>query len=67
MDLRAECALGTAPSTGFPPNQDLDYAEEFALHSSVWSGLPFYDGPDGAQALPSATPNPATTLGEKEE
>ncbi len=67
MDLRAECALGTAPSTGFPPNQDLDYAAEFALCSSVWSGLPFYDGPDGAQASASATPSPATTLDTKEE
>lgn len=55
MDLRAECGLGTAPSTGLPPNQDLDYAEEFALCASVWSDLRFYDYPDGAQALPSAT------------
>jgi hypothetical protein len=67
MDLRAECTLGTASSTGFPPNQNLDCAEEFALCSSVWSGLLFYEGPDGAQALPSATPSPATTLDKKEE
>ena len=66
-DLLAECALWTAPWTGYPPYQDPDCAEEFALCSSVWSGLPLYDGADGAQALPSATPSPATTLDKKED
>ncbi len=67
MDLLAECALWTAPWTGFPPYQDPGCAEEFALCAAVWSGFPFYDGPGGAQALPSATPSPATTLDKKEE
>ncbi len=66
-DLLAECALWTAPWTAYPPYQDRDCAEEFALCAAVWSGLPFYDGPGGAQALPSATPSPATTLDKKEE
>ena len=53
-DLLAECALWTAPWTGFPPNQDPDYTEEFALCESVWADVPFYDDLDGEQALPSS-------------
>lgn len=60
MDLLAECALWTMPWTGSPPYQDHDCAEEFALCEAVWSGLRFYDYPDGAQALPSATSSLAT-------
>ena len=54
MDLLAECALWTAPWTGFPPNQDPDYTEEFALCESGWADVPFYDDLDGAHALPSS-------------
>jgi hypothetical protein len=60
IDLLAECALWTMPWTGSPPSQDHDCAEEFALCEAVWSGLRFYDYPDGAQALPSATSSLAT-------
>jgi hypothetical protein len=66
-DLLAECALWTASWTCFPPYQDPDCAEEFALCAAVWSDVPYYDDSGGAQALPSATPNPATTLDKKEE
>ena len=55
MDLLAECALWTAPWTGFPPYGDPDYTEEFALCDSVWADVPFYDDPGGAQALPPST------------
>jgi hypothetical protein len=59
MDLLAECALWTAPWTGFPPYRDPDYTEEFALCDSVWADVPFSDDPDGAQALPSSiSPRP---------
>jgi hypothetical protein len=53
-DLLAECALWTAPWTGFPPYQDRECAEEFALCAAVWTDLPFYDEADDAQALPSS-------------
>jgi hypothetical protein len=53
-DLLAECALWTAPWTGFPPYQDPDCAEEFALCAAVWSDVPYYDDSGGAQALPSS-------------
>jgi len=53
-DLLAECALWTAPWTGYPRYQDPDCAEEFALCAAVWSELPYYDDPDGAQAVPSS-------------
>ena len=66
-DLLAECALWTASWTCFPPYQDPECAEEFASCAAIWSDIPYYDGPDGAQALPSATPSPATTLDTKEE
>ena len=62
MDLLAECALWTAPWTGSPPYQDPDCAEEFALCAAIWSDLRFYDYPDGAQALPSATSSLATSF-----
>jgi hypothetical protein len=61
QDLLAECALWTAPWTGYPPYQDPDCAEEFALCAALWTDLPFYDDPDGAQTLPpsiSARPQP---------
>jgi len=61
-DLLAECALWTAPWTGFPPYQDPDCAEEFALCAAVWSDVPYYDDSGGAQDLPSsisAWPQPA--------
>ena len=54
MDLLAECALWTAPWTGFPPNQDPDYTEEFALCASVWADVPLYDDRGDAQSLPSS-------------
>jgi hypothetical protein len=60
QDLLAECALWTAPWTGYPPYQDHDCTEEFALGRAVWTDVPFYDDPDGAQALPSATSTLAT-------
>ena len=53
MDLLAECALWTAPWTGFPPNQDPDCAEEFALTAALWRDVPSYDDSGGAQAMPS--------------
>jgi hypothetical protein len=53
-DLLAECALWTAPWTGFSPYQEPDCAEEFALCAAVWSDVPYYDDPGGAQALPSS-------------
>ena len=53
-DLLAECALWTAPWTGFPPYQDPDCAEEFALCSSVWTDVPPYDDPDGVPTFPSS-------------
>jgi hypothetical protein len=51
-DLLAECALWTAPWTGFPPSQDPDYREEFGLCAAVWTDVSSYDDPDGAQTLP---------------
>jgi hypothetical protein len=42
-DLLAECALWTAPWTGFPPNQDPDCAEEFSLSAAVWNDVLFYE------------------------
>jgi hypothetical protein len=53
-DLLAECAVWTAPLFGYPPSQNPDCAEEFALCAAVWRDVPFYDDPDGAQALPSS-------------
>jgi hypothetical protein len=53
-DLLAECALWTAPWTGYPTYQDTDCAEEFALCAALWTDVPFYDDPDGAQTLPSS-------------
>jgi hypothetical protein len=53
-DLLAECALWTAPWTGFPPYQDSECAEEFALRAALWTDVPYYDDPGGAQALPSS-------------
>ena len=52
-DLLAECALWTAPWTGFQPYQDHDCAEEFAV-GAVWRDFPYYDSPDGAQPSPSS-------------
>jgi hypothetical protein len=52
-DLLAECALWTAPWTGFPSYQDPDYAEESALRAAVWTDVPYYDDSGGAHALPS--------------
>ena len=46
-DLLAECALWTAPWTGFQRYQDPECAEEFARCAEAWSDLPFYDDPDG--------------------
>ena len=40
-DLLAECALWTAPWTSFPPNQDPDCADEFALCAELWNDVPF--------------------------
>jgi len=42
-DFLAECALWTAPWAGFPPYQDRDCAEEFALDAALWSDVPFYE------------------------
>ena len=53
-DLLAECALWTAPWTGFPPYQDSECAEEFARCAAVWRDVSFDGDPDGAQALPSS-------------
>jgi hypothetical protein len=52
-DLLAECALWTAPWTGFPPHQDPDCAEEFALCAAVWRDVPFDYESSCAQALPT--------------
>ena len=54
-DLLAECALWTAPWTGFPPYQDSECAEEFALCAAVWRDVSFYDDSGDAQALPSSS------------
>jgi hypothetical protein len=43
QDLLAECALWTAPWTGFPPCQHTDCTEEFALSAALWRDVPFYD------------------------
>ena len=51
-DLLAECALWTAPWTGFPPHQDSDCAEEFAHCAALWRDVQFYDDPDGTRASP---------------
>jgi hypothetical protein len=51
-DLLAECALWTAPWTGFPPHEDPECAEEFALCAAVWRDVTFFDDPDGTQKLP---------------
>jgi hypothetical protein len=67
-DLLAECVLWTAPWTGFPPHQDPECAEEFALGAAVWRDLPFYDDPDGAPAAPSsisARPQPRRRHGRR--
>ena len=40
-DLLAECALWTAPWTSFPPYQDPDSAEEFALCEELWNDVQF--------------------------
>ena len=53
-DLLADCALWTAPWTGFPPCQEPDCAEEFALCAAVWSDIPYYDDSGDGQALPSS-------------
>ena len=45
-DLLAECALWTAPWTGFAPYQEPDCAEEFAQCSAVWSDVPYYLDPE---------------------
>jgi hypothetical protein len=42
-DLLAECGLWTAPWTGFPPSQDLDYTEELAFSAALWTDVPSYD------------------------
>ena len=44
MDLLAESALWTAPWTSYPPYQDPDCAEEFALCAELWNDVPFYEG-----------------------
>lgn len=55
-DLLAECALWTAPWTGYyRPYQEPDCAEEFALGAALWTEVPFYDDPDRAQASPSSS------------
>jgi hypothetical protein len=41
LDLLAECALWTAPWTSFPPDQNPDCAEEFALCAELWNDVPF--------------------------
>jgi hypothetical protein len=51
-DLLAECALWTAPWTGFFPHEDPECAEEFALCAAVWRDVTFFDDPDGTQKLP---------------
>jgi hypothetical protein len=48
-DLLAESALWTAPWTGFPPYQDSDYADEFALDAELWRNVPFSYEPGGSQ------------------
>lgn len=53
-DFLAECALWTAPWAGFPPYQDGDCAEEFALGAALWSDVPYCDDSGGAEALPSS-------------
>jgi hypothetical protein len=45
-DFLAECALWTAPWTGFPPYQDPDYREEVAFSATAWRDVPFYDDSD---------------------
>jgi hypothetical protein len=42
-DFLAECALWTAPWTGFPSYQDPDCAEEFSRSAAVWNDVPFYE------------------------
>lgn len=46
QDLLAECALWTAPWTGFMPYQDPECAEEFMLGAAVWRDAPHDDDPD---------------------
>jgi hypothetical protein len=58
-DLLAECALWTAPWNGFPPHQDPECAEEFALCAAVWREPPFYDDSDARQELPYAISPPS--------
>ena len=48
MDLLAESALWTAPWTGFPPSQDLDYTEELAFSAALWTDVSSFDDPGGA-------------------
>ena len=46
LDLFAECALWTAPWTGFPPYQDPAYREEVDFNAAAWRDVPFYDDSD---------------------
>jgi hypothetical protein len=52
-DLHAECALWTAPWTGFLPYHDAHFAEELAQAAAVWRDVPDYDDPEDAQPSPS--------------
>jgi hypothetical protein len=66
-DFLAECALWTAPWAGFPPYQDRDCAEEFALDAALWSDVPFYDESGGAQALASSARRSKWSVHERRE
>jgi len=65
-DLLAECALWTAPWSGFPPHEDPECAEEFATCAAVWRDVPFYDDPDGTQKLPYSI-NPQSQFRQRGE
>jgi hypothetical protein len=65
-DFLAECALWTAPWTGFPPYQDRDCAEEFALCASVWRDLPYYDD-SGSGDMHQATRSTKWSIDERSE
>jgi hypothetical protein len=46
-DLLAECGLWMAPWAGYPPYQDHECAEEFALCAALWSDIASYDDSSG--------------------
>jgi hypothetical protein len=66
-DFLAECALWTAPWAGFPPYQNRDCAEEFALDAALWSDVAFYEESGGAQALASSARRSKWSVHERRE